>query len=253
MSASFIIGFHTARRENLLQTLRFLDRWHFCTIQECELITVCQDKLNFDIPSHMWMRHKHFDLDLTEMSLPIVTNFGVEQAEFEKLVILESDRILPAGYFSEILEQLECGVQITTLKMKKLKQECTDELICSGEFDFFDEFRSPENEFGRRNMWSGNTALMKSDFVKAGKMDESYIGYGWADSDMCLTMEKAGVKSVYREEIELHLWHPPLTYGTKDQKKLFINNGLRLCQKWNKPLPQILRQEMAQHRTVEII
>lgn len=248
MSASFIIGFHTARKDNLLQTLRFLDMWHLSAIQQCELITVCQDKLNFEIPSQLWMNHKHFNLQLEEMSLPIVTNFGINQSAFEKIIILESDRILPENYFSEVIQKLHEGVQITTLKMKKLKNECSDNNICSGEFEFFDEFRSLQNQFGMRNMWSGNTALMKSDFIKAGKMDESYIGYGWADSDMCLAMDKIGVKSIYRDEIELHLWHQSLTYGLNDQKKLFIDNGLRLCRKWDKPIPHVLRQEMAQYR-----
>jgi len=252
MSASFIIGFHTARKDNLLQTLRFLDRWHFYTIQQCELITVCQDTLNFEIPSNMWFRHKHFDLNLSEMSLPVVTNFGIDQSEFEKIIILESDRILPQNYFSSVIEQLHDGLQITTLNMKKLAKEYVDFEICREEFDYFNESRSPENQLGMRNMWSGNTALMKSDFIKAGKMDESYVGYGWADSDMCLTMEKTGVKSIYRDETELHLWHPPFTYGTVDQKKLFVDNGLRLCRKWNKPFPHTLRQEMAQYRA-EII
>lgn len=247
MPASFIIGFHTARKDNLLQTLRFLDAWHFDVIQQCELITVCQDKLNFEI-QNKFCKHKHFDLELSEMSLPIITNFGIHQSSFEKIIILESDRILPKNYFSEVIYQLDKGIQITTLKMKKLKNECCDNNICSGEFEFFNEFRSPQNELGMRNMWSGNTALMKSDFIEAGKMDESYIGYGWADSDMCLAMDKIGVKSIYRDEIELHLWHPPLTYGIVDQKRLFVENGLRLCKKWNKPIPHVLRQEIAQYK-----
>jgi len=253
MSSSFIIGFHTARKDNLLQTLRFLEKWHLSAIQKCELITVCQDALNFDIPNQSWLKHKHFDLSLSEMSLPIVTNFGIEQSEFEKIIILESDRILPQNYFSDVIKHLNYGVQITTSNMKKLTKECTDSDICCEGFEFFKEFRSQKNEFGSRNMWSGNTALMKSDFIKAGKMDESYVGYGWADTDMCLAMEKIGIQSIYREETELHLWHPPLTYGTKDQKKLFVDNGLRLCKKWNKPLPHVLRQDMLKYRNEEIL
>jgi hypothetical protein len=254
MKSSFIIGFHTARIDNLLQTLWFLSEWHTDVITNCELITVCQDKLDTPIVTSKWGKHQHFDLELSEMSLPYVTNFGIDKSSSDKLIILESDRILPENYFSSIIDQLEEGVQITTRTMKKLKNECKIQEIESGKFEFDLEYRSDNvHEFGVRNMWSGNTALMKSDFYKAGKMDEEYIGYGWADSDMCLTMDKIGVKSVYREEIELHLWHPPMTYGEQDQKKLFIDNGIKLCKKWDKPIPQILRQDMLAYRTDNII
>lgn len=251
MSASFIIRFHTERIENLAQMLRFMALWHKETIKNCELITVCQNKLMTPLCTEDWGIHRNFDLDLKEMMLARVTNFGVKQANHEKIIILDSDRIFPTGYFSAVIDQMQQGVQITTQKMKKLKKDHTDSEVINEQFEFDWDNRS--EDFGTRNMWSGNTALMKSDFLKVGGMDESYIGYGWEDSDMCMTMKKAGVNCFYREEIELHLWHPPLTYGTEDQKKLFIDNGLRLCRKWNKPMPNVLRQEMAQHRTVEII
>jgi hypothetical protein len=183
------------------------------------------------------------------MQLPRLTNFGVAQCTSDKIIVLESDRILPNGYFDQVIEQLAPGVQITARNVLKLDKPYTDEEIISGSFQFKSEPRTETNEIGTRNMWSGNTAFMKPDFEKSGKMDEEYKGYGWADNDMTATMEKAGVKSIFRTETELHLWHPGATYGKGDQEKMFIDNGIKFCKKWNKPIPLWLREKMAEHKS----
>jgi hypothetical protein len=181
------------------------------------------------------------------MHLPFVTNFGVERATSDKLIILESDRILPTGYFAAVIDQLEEGIQISTKMMNRPTQALSDEEI-EGEYEFDEERRSEEVVPGERNMWSGNTALMKSDYYKAGKMDEFYKGYGWADCDMTLTMEAAGIKSIYRDEIEIHLWHEAMTYGDGDQKRMFVENGLHFCKKWDRSLPVWFREDVSKYR-----
>lgn len=250
MIASFIIGFHSARMDNLTQTLYFLDKYHLETIQECELVLICQDKCE-EIIKENWKSQQQFNMEAECMQLPIVTNFGINQSQSEKIIVLESDRILPKGYFSSVIAQLKNGVQITTKNMIKFAKPFTNEEIDSKEWkttqDFNHEHRSENNEIGLRNMWSGNTAFMKSDFMNAGKMDESYKGYGWADSDMTYTMEKIGVQSIYRDELELHLWHPSATYGDGDQKQMFIDNGLRFCKKWEKDHPDWFKKEIKNH------
>lgn len=259
MRASFVIGFHTARIDNLLQTLRFLLADHKDVFTDSYLSLVCQDNCD-DLPPQQLeeleslreQSHRSciINLSLPCMQLPYVTNLGMEDAETEKVFILESDRILPAGYFAAVLDELKPGVQITCRNMKKLAKPATDDEIRAGAFEYADEHRSDTNEIGMRNVWSGNTALCKSDFIKAGRMDESYHGYGWADSDMTSAMEAVGVRSVFRDELELHLWHPPATYGEGDQKQMFIDNGLRYCKKWNKGLPDFLRAEIAKRKKV---
>jgi len=233
--------------------LRFMDLWHKDVIENSELITLCQNKLTDPLPTKHWKSHLNFNFGFEEMSICCITNFGITKAKYEKIFILDSDRILPTEYFNSVMNQLKFGIQITTSPTKKLKSEYSDSKIIDGDIDFFWDNRSTTNELGTKNAWSGNIALMKSDFINAGGMDELYVGYGWEDTDMTFTMEKYGIKSIYREETEIHLWHPPLTYGVKDQKKLFIENGLRLCKKWNKPLPQILRQDMLKYRNEEIL
>lgn len=248
MKASFIIGFHTARKDNLLQLLRFMDSWHQKTISNCELITVCQDKINFEIDSKNWKFHNHFNMNLQEMNLPLITNFAVKKSQCEKIIVLESDRILPKEYFESTIEELKKGIQITTLKMNKLIRPHEDSEIEENTLEFICDDRSESNELGCKNMWSGNTAFMKEDFFNCGMMDEDYIGYGWADNDMCMKMQKTGIKSIFKHDTEIHLWHPKQTYGVEDQKKMFLNNGIRFCKKWDKPFPDIIRKEILNYR-----
>jgi predicted glycosyltransferase involved in capsule biosynthesis len=259
MIASFVIGFHTARIDNLLQTMRFLVSDHREVIADSFIILLCQDDsetldkpLLDELESLREQFHRSLiaNMNLPCMQLPHLTNLGVKLAETDKVIILESDRLLPAGYFKSVINDLREGVSITCRNMKKLTQPTTDDQIRSGVFEHKLESRDQNNQIGVRNMWSGNTAIWRPDYYKAGKMDEAYIGYGWADSDMTNRMHQAGVQSIYRDEIELHLWHPSATYGEGDQKQMFIDNGLRYCKKWNVEFPDWFRQEMAAHKKV---
>lgn len=244
---SFITYYHSQRLDNLLQTLRFLKINHETVIAKSELILVCQDNHTVDITG--FQESRQLLMNLPEMNVPLLTNEGVKAAKHDKIIVLESDRILPKGYFEEILAELRPGVMITTKKMRKLLAPTTDEDIINEKFETYCDDRSPTCEFGIKNMWSGNTACMKSDFLKVGGIDQFYIGYGWADCDMTLAMEKVGVQSIYKDNYtELHLWHEGQTYGKDDQKQLFINNCIYCCKKWNRPIPDFMIKEIANHR-----
>jgi hypothetical protein len=259
MLASFVIGFHTARIDNLLQTLRFLVDDHAEVVKDCYLEAVCQDCVDvlppnqydeLDIIRESFHRSCITSLNLKHMHLPFVTNHGIENAETDKIIVLESDRILPKGYFASVIAEMKEGVQITCGHMKKLTHMTSDEDIKRMNFIATDEYRSNSNEIGMRNAWSGNTAIMRQDWEKSGRMDETYKGYGWADTDMTCAMEKAGIHTLFRPEIELHLWHSPATYGEGDQKQMFIDNGLYFCKKWGRSLPDWFREEIAKHKKV---
>lgn len=257
IKASFVICFHTARFENLLQTLNFLIKNHKETIADSELVTVCQDSIEFkeepDLSfflknTSLFKQYKHFNMEEEEMVLAKMINRGITSCSSNCVIVLESDRIFPAGYFASVIEQLKPKTCITCRKMKKLQIPVGDEQIENENFEFVEEYRSEENHIGARNMWSGNTAFWRDDFFEADMMDEGYVGYGWADSDMTNKMNEIGVKNIFRDEIELHLWHPPLTYGKADQKALFIQNGIRYCRKWNIEYPDWFKEEIKEHK-----
>lgn len=245
MKASFIIRFHSKRLDNLNQTLRFLEKWHRSVISESQLVLVCQDST--DRIANGFERYDHFNLELDCMRLPRLTNFGVEKSLAEKIVLLDGDRIAPAGYYQRILDQLEKGKIFSIKTMHNLSRQNEDWEIERCKYDYFVDERGHTTP-GQRCMWSGNTAFMKTDFYRVGMMDEDYKGYGFEDQDMSLTMEKHGIEQILIDEEEIHLWHERKTYGVGDQKQLFIDNGLRFCKKWDIPLPDFLREEISNHK-----
>ncbi len=247
MISSFVTYYHSRRLDNLLQTLRFLQTNHSEIISDSELVLICQD--NHKIEVEGFAEVNQILMNAPEMNVPLLTNEGVKAAKHDKIIVLESDRILPKGYFQEVLDELQDGVMITTKKMKKLLAPATDEDIINGKYETYCDDRSTTCEFGIKNMWSGNTACMKSDFLRVGGIDPNYIGYGWADCDMTLTMEKAGIRSIYKDNYtELHLWHEGQTYGQVNQKELFINNCIYCCKKWNRAVPNFMIKEISNYR-----
>lgn len=262
MEATFVICLHTQRIDNLLQTIRFLIDDHLEVVENSALEVLFQDSygdLNKNNYEELESLREKFEkscissYELNQMRLPFLTNEGVKDADTEKIIILESDRILAKGYFAKVLSELKPGVQITCQSIMKCTAAFSDEEIKNGNFTYKWDIRSKTNEIGRKNIWSGNTAICKSDYMRVGMMDEEYNGYGWADSDMTKVTENANIQSVFVSDPkfnEVHLWHPPLTYGVGDQKQLFIDNGLKFCKKWNVEMPDWFRKEIADHNRV---
>lgn len=261
MYASFILAFHTARIDNLLQTLRFLEKDHANVVKKSQLILICQD-FSPEI-DNKFGDYKHYNLELECMQLPYVTNTGVKMSDSEVLVILESDRILPPGYFQNVIDTMQPNTMVTTEQMIRLDNPTCDKDIAVGlemaqhlhadptafqkpPFDYHEEHRSTTNELGHRTCFSGNITVMKTDYQRAGGMDENYKGYGWMDNDMTNTMLKAGVQPVFRQEVELHLWHEQTSYGTVNDSNFFTRNGLYFCRKWGVEIPDWLRETIAE-------
>lgn len=235
---SFLIYFHSKRVDNLRQTLRFLAMHN---LKNYELVLLCHDEFpDIETP---FPRTRQINLRFDEMWIPRMTNIGVELCS-DTIFLLECDRILPTRYLEAALDQLEPGKMITCRKMKKLRQACTDDEILREQFEWTCDDRSPQNTAGVKNLWSGNILFYKADFYRAGGMNEAYIGYGWADSDMTARCMASGITPIFNDFTELHLWHPGTTFGTRDPKPMFLTNGFRFCREWQQPIPRVLFNEM---------
>ena len=165
--SSFMIHFHTQRMDNLLQTLRFLELYHPEVVEKSQLVTICQNSC--DPLENKFKNYKHVNMEAECMQLPRLTNEGVEMCDSEKLIILESDRILPKGYFQETIDELKPGIQITTKKMDKIIAPASDEEIIAGNYETTCDDRSTTNELGIKNMWSGNTAIIEVRLLQSRK------------------------------------------------------------------------------------
>jgi hypothetical protein len=242
MVCTFIIPFPSARIDNVLQTVRFLGRNHPEVCKESEIIFSCQDRCG-NIPNP-FKKDRLINLETDCMRKSKMMNEAAKVASSDLLVFLDSDRVLPAGYFDKVVRNYQPGTAVSTKNMWRLTEPASDEDIIAGKFKYELENKDTTNKAWTRTMFAGNCTVSKADFWRVGGCDESYHGYGFEDHDMTRTLETGGVKFVWHEDIELHLWHPRLTYGKGDQKKMFIMNGLRYCKKWSLPIPPELQVEM---------
>ena len=237
---SFIIYFSSTRLANLLQTLRFLEKREPLLL-DGELLLICQDRCP-SVASN-FKTYKHFNLELSNYRKPYMCNLGVKNATHENIVLLDSDRILPESYFSRCLKLLKENMAITTVPLYQLKRTYSDSEIELKDLEKKSDFRSKENEGGRKNLFAGNTLMKKIDYLKWGGMDEEFVGYGFADMDMTTSVMKQGCTPLYlEEEEELHLYHYRETCleGRPVDPSVFriitATNALRYCVKW-KTLP----------------
>lgn len=234
---SFIVIYHPRRLNNLQQMLRFLSRRDLQLVKQSELVLVCQTMCDVHIDSS-FKEVKRVDLNLDTYCKPKMTNEGVKRAVGDVLVLLDADRILPYGYFTRIIAQLKPLEVVTTQNLFTLSKFYDDSDIDSGNVNKKPDFRSLTNQGRYKNMFSGNTIMWKSDYDKIGGYDENYLGYGFADSDMTRNALVNGLKMVFKQEEELHLYHDKLFdwnngHIHKDEYRIIsAMNALYYCNKW---------------------
>lgn len=239
MKYSFLIYTHAKRFSNLYATLDCLcKRERSLFIDEgSELLIISQNRLQ-SVINPVTPNIRVVELNLPVFNKAKMVNTSVNMAKGEIVVMLDGDRILPKGYFSDNLRSIKHGEIITTLNLYRLKQNYTSAqlLDASTVFDKVPDFRHVENIPGKKNAFSGNTIMYKNDFLSVGGMDETYENYGCTDLDMSVTCLKAGMNIIYKEDEELHLWH---SFDMPKNKFLIINckSVLKYCTKWNQPVP----------------
>ena len=118
MLASFIIPFHSARIDNLLQTIRFLEENHKSVIASSELLLMCQDRCG-QIQTQ-FQSTRLYNMKYDRIRKCQLLNEAIRFSEADKIVFLDSDRVLPPEYFSSVLSQLQPKTAVTTLKMWRL-------------------------------------------------------------------------------------------------------------------------------------
>lgn len=190
---------------------------------------------------------------------------GVETAWFEKIVYLDSDRLLPPNYLELVLEKLVDRSFVFTSKhfqmMRELDSEnCNEFFQRSDEPGVFleDKFlgsvryeprsKAPLQGYGK-NVMSGSTAFTKSVFRKLGGVDPWYCGHGaFADTDFHFAAAQAGMKFIDLGIPELHFPHPKSEKGVHlsdiELRRKGLDNFIYYCHKWR--LPLVLAEGMAE-------
>lgn len=196
---SFVIYFHSSRTENLRQMLRFLDSREKC---DREVVLVCNDICREKFPGC-----RLFNMGLSDYKKPLMCNFGVQKSKSDVVALLDSDRIMPHGYFSKQARSIKPREFSSCVRMLRLKRPHSDYEIESNELDCFEETRSKEWDEWSKNLFSGNTVFHKKDYLDSGGMDESFQGYGFADNDMSRNVITKEYDIKWTEDTEIHLFH----------------------------------------------
>lgn len=234
MNISFVIYFHSKRINNLNQTLKFLHERENLT--KSEIILICQDHTTEKI-----MGIKPINLQLNSYHKTRMCNLGVRLAKNEVVALLDSDRILPTGYFEKIYSKIKFRDFFSTWKLYKLQKDYTDEEIRLGNIDKEKDFKCIKNTACRKNLFAGNTVFCKQNYLESGGMDESYEGYGFADTDMTRNIMVRKYNIIWQEDEELHLHH---SKGANLEKQFYeflpeistAANALRYYKKWKLPI-----------------
>lgn len=189
---------------------------------------------------------------------------GVLSAKFEKIIYLDSDRLLPKSFLQLIEKQLKENIFIFTsmhfamqevLSLSEcqriLSYESIDAMITENSGSCLKyEIRHTEPFHGPgKNVMSGSTAFTKSTYLKLGGVDQWYCGHGaFADNDFHMHAASNGCQFLDLQVPELHFPHNKLNEDKKpmqdkDLFKLGLDNFIYYCHKWK--LPNVLVESYA--------
>lgn len=259
---SLFIMYSTDRKEALDATISCLKRMDL--YDSCQKTLVVDTKTDFFLP----------DWDLVEVPR-VGTDFcwgrmwdaGVCTAKHEKIVYLDSDRLLPKCFLKNISESIDDDKFVfTSFHFQLLKEmpveHCVEFLETMNDLGTFtdDKFmgnlkyeakhQGPIHRPGK-NVMSGSVGFTKKTYFRLGGVDHWYCGHGaYADTDFHYAAAVGGCQFVDLCLPELHWPHQKKKDGeTLSQEQLWLmslNNFIRYCVKWG--LPLALAEDLA-HRS----
>ena len=181
---------------------------------------------------------------------------GVFTSKNEKIVYLDSDRLLPFDYLSEVFQKLKDDVFLfTSLHFQMLKvfpiNECKDFLKIVRETGFTGSemmgslryearYENPIHRPGK-NVMSGSTAFTKKTYQRLKGVDHWYCGHGaYADTDFHCSASVGGCQFIDLQLPELHWPHDKKigekSLTDKELWKMSTDNFIYYCVKWKIPL-----------------
>ena len=189
---------------------------------------------------------------------------GVLTANYDKIVYLDSDRLLPKNYL-ELVKDIGKNVFAFTSMHFLISQKISAERCCQAleRRDLEDIFTDEEligklryevrhkipNHGPGKNVMSGSVAFSRDLYLKLGGVDHWYCGHGaYADSDFHMQASIGGCEFLDFNIPELHLSHEKISINkvslsNKELWKLGLDNFIYYCNKWK--LPMTLAESLA--------
>jgi hypothetical protein len=181
---------------------------------------------------------------------------GVGTARHEKIVYLDSDRLLPPEFLTRVADVADDTFAYTSRHFAMGSVPPLD--VCKRLLavrDFTDLIRHPEfvGRFGYevrhgeplhgpgKNVMSGSVAFTKRTYQRLGGVDHWYCGHGaYADSDFHMQAAVAGCRFVDLDLTEFHYPHDKAAADGSPLNRealqiLGLDNFIYYCRKWGVP------------------
>ena len=132
-------------------------------------------------------------------------NLGVEQAQGEMIIFIDSDLVVTEHFLEAHAETL----------VKKKKEMGSDRIFTYGWVINTNNFNDPTSEpykltdFSAAYFATGNVAIARKWLKQAGLFDTRFQLYGWEDLELGVRLKKLGLKLIKCPEAVGYHWHPP--------------------------------------------
>jgi hypothetical protein len=236
-------------------------------LKEMPLYDQCQKTLVVDQKTNIVLS------DWKQIEVPRINNefcwahmwdAGVATAQFEKIVYLDSDRMLPPCFLELMNQNIIDDAFVFTFYHFMMKQELNKEhiknilhkLLSGTDLQQFDEyknllifeprFKDPVHKSGK-NVMSGSTGFTKKTYYRLGGVDPWYRGHGaFADTDFHFLASQS-CEFIDLGIPELHYPHQKKennqNLNVHELRRMALNNFIYYCVKWG--LPSALAETMA--------
>ncbi|MFM2258389.1 MAG: hypothetical protein RLZZ424_322 [Bacteroidota bacterium] len=197
---------------------------------------------------HVWHEDNGF-------RLAAIRNKAIRMAQSDYIIQIDGDIILDQNFIADHLSIKAIGYFVTGSRLL-LGKKITDELLDSEKINFaslrwkgknfFNTLRIPfftrllQNTYKTKGknldyVKGCNMAFWKSDLYLVNGYDESFIGWGREDSDICIRLLHAGVKKKFIKfgGVQYHLYHPLASRDQLDANDALIEqlklNQISFC------------------------
>ena len=236
------------RTEELLKTLECMRDMDF--YEECQVM-LCVDGKFCNISSN--------GLEIVFIERPESGLFCwakcwdicVEKSICDKILYLDSDRVLPKNYLQIINDCLEDGMFMFPGSLYSLKERVSSDVLRAIR-DKPEEYTSllkedhrvdhPSKAICRKNPMSGCTAFTRKTFVDSGGLDWGFQGWGYPDTDYFRKTYQMGFKFNSIDCVELHQKHDYVG-GVRTLRLHNLWNGMRYVKKWELDIPEYFYSE----------
>lgn len=132
-------------------------------------------------------------------------NFGVEQAQGDTIVFIDSDLVVLAGFLQHHADALN----------RFRQTQGSDRAFTYGRVVNTCNFEDPTSEpfkltdYSQAFFATGNVAIARHWLLTAGLFDTQFTQYGWEDLELGVRLKNLGLVLVKCPEAVGYHWHPP--------------------------------------------